>query len=123
MKALIVVLVMVMGLVTATGNLWVIEHESLAHQVDSMRQYNGLSPIPEAQQVFHSSDSELLATPGPWEMVGQNVGKATRIWLVVRALMDSPTHREIMLDDWSAVGYGHIRAADGNVYVTLWFRR
>jgi uncharacterized protein YkwD len=140
MKSLLVVLVMLMGLATATGNLWVIEHQSLAHQVDSMRQYNGLAPIPEdpsltdlatehswqmarAQRVFHSSDATLALTPGPWQTVGQNVGSSTQIWRVVRAFMDSPTHRALILDSWSSVGYGHVRAGDGNVYVTLWFRR
>jgi len=140
MKSLLVVLVMLMGLATATGNLWVIEHQSLALQVDSMRQYNGLPKLVEdpsltdlatehswqmarAQQVFHSSDASLASTPGPWQTVGQNVGSGTQVWRVVRAFMDSPTHRDLILGDWSSVGYGHIRAGDGNVYVTLWFRR
>jgi uncharacterized protein YkwD len=140
MKSLLVVLVMLMGLATATGNLWVIEHQSLALQVDSMRQYNGLPKLVEdpsltdlatehswqmarAQQVFHSSDASLASTPGPWQTVGQNVGSGTQVWRVVRAFMDSPTHRDLILGDWTSMGYGHVRAGDGNVYVTLGFRR
>jgi uncharacterized protein YkwD len=140
MRQTLVVLVMVMGLVTATGNLWVVEHQSLAHQVDSMRQYYGLPKLVEdpsltdlatehswqmarAQQVFHSSDTSLASTPGPWQTVGQNVGSGTQVWRVVRAFMDSPTHRDLILGDWTSMGYGHVRAGDGNVYVTLWFRR
>jgi uncharacterized protein YkwD len=140
LRVVLAAVVMLMGLATATGNLWVIEHQSLAHQVDSMRQYNGLAPIPEdpaltdlatehswqmarAQRVFHSSDATLASTPGPWQTVGQNVGSGTQVWRVVRAFMDSPTHRDLILGDWTSMGYGHVRAGDGNVYVTLWFRR
>jgi uncharacterized protein YkwD len=134
------VAVIMMGLATATGNLWITEHAELDHQIHAMRSFYGLAPIPEdaeltdlatehswrmarAQQIFHSTEVQMAGSPEPWETIGQTVGKGSRVWLVVRAFMDSPTHRDLILGDWTAVGYGHIRAADGNVYVTLWFRK
>jgi uncharacterized protein YkwD len=44
------------------------------------------------------------------------------VWLSVRAMMDSPVHRQVMLGNWREIGYGNIRK-DGQVYVTLVFRR
>jgi uncharacterized protein YkwD len=139
MKPLLVVAVMLMGLATATGSLWVTEHHSIDHQVTSMRQYHGLPAIPEDAELtdlatehswrmarsltlFHSTEPQMAQAPQPWETVGEIVGRGTQIWLVVRAFMDSPEHRELLLGDWSSIGYGHVRGG-GQVWVTVWFRR
>lgn len=114
-------------------DLWTQEHGQLIHQITAMRAYYGLEMIPEnyslsgfatqhswnmarAQNIWHQ---DLNTIPVAFNAVGENVGKGSMIWLVVRHMMDSPSHRKIILGSWSEMGYGHIRAADGNVYVTL----
>jgi uncharacterized protein YkwD len=128
-----------MGLMTATGNLWVKEHHSLEMQVAAMRQQHGLAPLPEShvltdlatehswrmakqRQIFHSSSWELSQPPAPWSAIGEIVGVASQPWQVIRAFMDSPEHRDVLLGDWTEIGFGHIRG-DGRVWVTLWFKK
>lgn len=131
-------LLVVALLASSTPTLWEVEHAQLAHQVHAMRSYYGLPPLPESpdlsaiatdhswamaksQSVYHSTT--LSQVPGPWSSVGENVAAASRIWLTIRAMMDSPPHRALILGDWTDIGYGHIRASDGRVYVTLVFRK
>ena len=138
-RAVLVVVAVAMAIAVGSSSLWITDRGELAHQVAAMRDHYGLHALVEADDlsalatehswamarhggIFHSSPIVFEATPGPWEQVGQNVGAASRVWLVVRGMMDSPSHREILLGDWTEIGYGHIRS-DGRVYVTLWFRR
>lgn len=136
---MLVLMVMTMGLAAATGNLWVTEHRSLGMQVAAMRQHHGLPALEEnaamtdlatehswamarQETLFHSSSWQLSQTPQPWTAAGETVGYGTQPWQIIRAFMDSPEHREILLGDWTEIGYGHVRG-DGRVWVTLWFKR
>lgn len=68
------------------------------------------------------SHSDLYLIPGEREAAGQIVGTGNRIWLVVRAFMASPDHRDAILGDWTEIGLGHIHS-DSGVWVTVWFRK
>ena len=138
LKAFAVGLLIAAGVWTTTGNLWVVDHQSLEHQLAAMRDFYGLPPLTEnpamtvqasahswemalSESLYHSSN--LAETPQPWTVAGETVGVAGEPWRVVRAFMDSPSHRAVLLGDWSEVGFGHIRSADGRVWVTLRFKK
>lgn len=112
--------------------LWTTDHAQLVHQVHAMRSYYGLPLLPESALLSQLATdhswamarsgityhSDLSRVPGPWYSVGENVAVASQPWYTIRLMMDSPTHREVLLGDWSEIGYGHIRA-NGRIYVTV----
>ena len=57
-----------------------------------------------------------------WRRVGENVGRSTDLDTLHQAFLDSPEHRENLLDpEWTEIGIGVI-AADGTLWVTQLFR-
>lgn len=59
-----------------------------------------------------------------WSMVGENVGKGSDVDTLHRALMASPAHRaNILSSEFTQVGVGVARSADGWIYVVQVFRR
>jgi uncharacterized protein YkwD len=137
-SARLLAIIALLGMVVSVGsaNLWLVDRGDLAHQVTAMRAAHGLPPLQEAPDLTaYANDhswkmatrgslwhSNLSNVPGTWTSVGENVGHASQVWLSVRAMMDSPSHRQVLLGDWREIGYGNIRK-DGQVYVTLVFRR
>lgn len=136
LRLLATVALLVMAVAAGSSSLWLVDHGDLAHQVTAMRAAYGLPPLQEAADLTaYANDhswkmatqgslwhSNLANVPGTWTSVGENVGQASEVWLTVRGMMDSPSHRQVMLGDWREIGYGNIRK-DGQVYVTLVFRR
>ena len=135
-RLLAIVAVLSMTVAAGSSSLWLVDRGDLAHQVTAMRAAHGLPPLQEAadltayandhswkmatrESIWHSN---LANVPGTWSNVGENVAHASEVWLTVRAMMDSPAHRQVMLGNWREIGYGNIRK-DGQVYVTLVFRR
>ena len=131
-----VLALLVMTIAAGSSSLWLVDRDDLGHQVTAMRSAYGLPPLQEAPDlsayaldhswrmanrgaIWHSN---LANVPGSWTAVGENVARAPQVWLTVRQMMDSPAHRQVILGDWREIGYGNIRK-DGQVYVTLVFRR
>ena len=135
-RLLATIALLVMTVAAGSANLWLIDRGDLAHQVAVMRAAHGLPPLQEASDLSayatdhswkmasHGSiwHSNLANVPGTWNSVGENVARASQVWLTVRQMMDSPAHRQVILGNWREIGYGNIRK-DGQVYVTLVFRR
>jgi uncharacterized protein YkwD len=135
-RLLATVALLVMTVAAGSSSLWLVDHGDLAHQVTAMRAAHGLPALQEAPDLTaYANDhswkmatrgsiwhSNLANVPGDWTSVGENVGRSSQVWLSVRAMMDSPVHRQVMLGNWREIGYGNIRK-DGQVYVTLVFRR
>ncbi|MEX1272122.1 MAG: CAP domain-containing protein [Acidimicrobiia bacterium] len=136
MRLMVAVVLLAMAVAGGSSYLWVVDRADLAHQVTAMRAAHGLPPLQEAadltayannhswKMATHGSiwHSNLADVPGSWSGVGENVGRASEVWVSVRAMMDSPGHRQVLLGDWREIGYGNIRK-DGQVYVTLVLRR
>ncbi len=135
-RLLATVALLVMTVAAGSSSLWLVDRGDLAHQVTAMRAAHGLPPLREAPDLTDYANghswqmatrgsiwhSNLANVPGTWTSAGENVAHASQVWLAVKAMMDSPAHRQVMLGDWREIGYGNIRK-DGQVYVTLVFRR
>jgi uncharacterized protein YkwD len=74
-----------------------------------------------AGAISHNADYLTTATRTALgaRLMGENVGVGGNIDQVHEAFMDSPHHREnIMEPDFSIVGYAVVQSADGNLYMT-----
>jgi uncharacterized protein YkwD len=73
---------------------------------------------------MHSTTSQLLNYMDEANcvaMIGENVGRATSVVEMHQAFMDSPGHRENILEDnWTKLGVG-IRTFNGSLWVTELF--
>lgn len=135
-RLLATISLLVMTVAAGSSSLWLVDRGDLAHQVAVMRAAHGLPPLQEASDLTEYANehswkmathgsiwhSNLNNVPGTWTSAGENVAHASQVWLTVREMMDSPSHRQVMLGDWREIGYGNIRK-NGQVYVTLVFRR
>lgn len=134
-RRILVVILMAAGLAAGTGNLWIVEHDILAREVNAHRINAGLQPLTETTDLTDYATehswamaragglwhSNIHRVPGPWESVGEIVGRGSTPSMVVEAFMASPEHRAVLLGDWTEIGYGHIRS--GQVFVTVSFRK
>jgi uncharacterized protein YkwD len=109
------------------------EQQSIYDQVNAARTGAGLAtlaPSPHAMDkaqawaehlartgtLEHSSLSDGM--PEGWRRLGENVGRGPSVAAVEQGFLDSPHHRDNVLDDaFNWVGTGSAMAADGTVYV------
>ena len=74
----------------------------------------------DAADLHHNPDLATEVTG--WQKVGENVGRGPRVEPIHDAFMNSPGHRENILDpDWTEIGIG-VEVRDGTVWVTEVFR-
>lgn len=99
------------------------------HGVRPLIQKDGLQAIANdwadhlaARQVlFHNPD--LTREVCCWQHVGENVGYGPDWQTVFVAFMQSPDHRENMLDPvWHTVGIGHQKDPSGTVWIVIVFK-
>ncbi len=109
----------------------------LVEKINKARARHGLAPLREkaslsdyARQhsarmsrqrtLFHTPDFSVICC---WSSISENVGYASSVKVVHRALMRSPGHRANILDSGKrAVGVGIVRR-HGQIWVTEIFRR
>jgi hypothetical protein len=115
------------------------EAEFLA-KINATREASGLGPLEvdgglrsharnhtqdmiDAGEIFHSSESELIAAGGTgWDKIGENVGRGQSPTSLHQAFMDSPGHRKNILGDYNYVGIG-TGSSNGYLYVTVVFMK
>jgi hypothetical protein len=115
------------------------EAEFLA-KINATREANGLGPLEvdgglrsharnhtqdmiDAGDIFHSSDSELIAAGGTgWDRIGENVGRGQSPTSLHQAFMDSAGHKKNILGDYNYVGIG-TGSSNGYLYVTVVFMK
>jgi hypothetical protein len=115
------------------------EAEFLA-KINATREANGLGPLEvagnlrsharnhtedmiAAGDIFHSSESELIAAGGTgWDKIGENVGRGQSPTTLHQAFMDSAGHRKNILGDYNYVGIG-TGSSNGYLYVTVVFMK
>ncbi|HEY7468314.1 MAG TPA: CAP domain-containing protein [Acidimicrobiia bacterium] len=77
----------------------------------------------DAGEIFHSSESELVAAGGKgWDRIGENVGRGQSPTTLHQAFMDSAGHRKNILGDYNYVGIG-TASSNGYLYVTVVFMK
>jgi hypothetical protein len=70
-----------------------------------------------------SHDPNLADKVSGWTMLGDNVGKGPTVSSIQKAFMESPTHRDIILEgDFNQVGVG-VYQSGSTLYVTQIFAR
>ncbi len=70
-----------------------------------------------------SHDPNLASKVSGWTMLGDNVGKGPTVSSIQKAFMESPTHRDIILEgDFNQVGVG-VYQSGSTLYVTQIFAR
>lgn len=70
-----------------------------------------------------SHDPNLASKVSGWTMLGDNVGKGPTVSSIQKAFMESPTHRDIILEgDFNQVGVG-VYQSGSTLYVTQVFAR
>jgi uncharacterized protein YkwD len=79
------------------------------HSLDMARQH----------RLYHSDLSKVCC----YRSVGENVGYATTLYRVHRALMESPAHRaNLLASKWDSIGVGVVQSG-GYLWVTEIFRQ
>lgn len=75
----------------------------------------------ERRSLYHNPN--LGSEVSGWRRVGENVGYGGDVAAVHRAFMDSPAHRDNVLDPaWTEVGAGTVTDSGGVLWVTVVFR-
>ena len=114
------------------------EDAGFVAQINTSRAAAGLNPLLEhwdlvddarrhttemmtAGSLFHSSTDQLTAVTVGWSLIGENVGRGSDVDGLHQAFMDSPTHRDNVLGDYSFVGVASDRTPEGALYVTVLF--
>lgn len=70
-----------------------------------------------------SHDPNLANKVSGWTMLGDNVGKGPTVSSIHKAFMESPTHRDIILEgDFNQVGVGIVKSGE-TLYVTQIFAK
>lgn len=108
-----------------------------ASRINSLRSSNGLGSLQrngsldsyarnwaksmgQNGSLSHSNIGSLL---GPWGAVGENVGVGGSVSVVFDALVGSSGHRENMVGDWTHMGIGVWRDAQGALWTSHVFAR
>jgi uncharacterized protein YkwD len=75
----------------------------------------------DSGSLYHNPS--LGSEVGGWQKVGENVGRGPGVDVVHQAFMDSPGHRQNILDAaWTEVGVG-VEVRDGRIWVAEVFRQ
>jgi len=101
---------------TAAGLAPLADHWDL---VDDARRHT--AEMMAATSLFHSTTDQLTAVTTGWTLIGENVGRGPDPARLHEAFMNSPTHRDNVLGDYSYVGVGADRSSDGTLFVTVLF--
>ena len=136
-RRVVVVATLVLALLALIG--CTPEQQAALNEVNATRRAAGLTellPSPHAmakaqawaEQLARNnglSHSQLaIDMPGGWRMLGENVGSGPSIAAVHQGFLNSPHHREnIMNPAWQWLGTGVAVAANGTVYVVQVFAR
>ncbi len=73
-----------------------------------------------AQRLWHAKNGSQIQG---WQRLGENVGRGPNPAMIHREFMNSPTHRDNIVDArFTDVGVGYAQGADNLVYVAVLFR-
>jgi uncharacterized protein YkwD len=103
----------------------------VAMLVDDVRESYGLPALPTSPELQeyardqawrmaseqHISHSDIGSLLDGWKSVGENIGTGGDASALVGALVASPSHLEVMLEDYEADGVGVVVDANGQLWV------